>query len=422
MHCSKIASGLACSLWGMPLGVMSLGSRLRARLAVPTRPTIRHDAGYLKEQVGRVPSRLTCRIKHRCDLADVSPDQVFAFEAADHHLRIADSIAANFRHTRPHGIGCIQAIDVESDVGRTITNHAINLAHDRLAPDRFIFVDGDHPHARPLAPDRIVFADAAAPEADLQRAPRIDETFLDATSERRCMVDLRSQDFVERIWVGIELDDANRSVLSNNPQDRQWHGMIAPDGDRDRTSVMNAPDRRLNEPDAAGRIERVYGRITDVRYVAQSEWSNPAGGMDLSDDPRGFTHRSRSVARTRSKVHAHIERYADERDVDLCADFHAARAHKGCNVCKSRRQQGIEGLKARIVLHRLPLSWACRNFGRNDRVPSRRYITGFSGSPPAPHPILRYACLSRSPVAGPLLRTPPCPPPHARLRVARFAP
>src|SRR5262249_18334745 len=30
-------------------------------------------------------------------------------------------------------------------------------------------------------------------------------------------------------------------------------------------------------------------------------------------------------------------------------------------------------------------SWACRNFGRNDRVPSRRYITGVSGSPRPPY-------------------------------------
>src|SRR5215468_5672677 len=97
-----------------------LGSCLRAGSASLTRPTVRDDTGNFKEQVCRVQSRLTRGIKHRRDLAKVSPNQVFALQAADHHLRIAHRIAANFRHTCTHGIGCIEPVDVESDVGGTL--------------------------------------------------------------------------------------------------------------------------------------------------------------------------------------------------------------------------------------------------------------------------------------------------------------
>ena len=139
--------------------------------------------------------------------------------------------------------------------------------------------------------------------------------FPQALEGKSCSAGKRALRFID--FAFIELNDANRSLTGNHPQDGQGHGMIAADRDRDRTSGMNAYNRGLNEPEAAGGIECIYGCIADVRHVAQSEWSNPAGGMDLSDDPRRFTHGGWPVTRARSKVHTQIEGHADERDVDL---------------------------------------------------------------------------------------------------------
>ena len=212
--------------------------------------TVRNYTQYLEQQIGRIECRLSRRVEHWCDLTYITADEVLSLQAADHHLRISNGISTHFRHTCTHGVGRVQAIYIERDVGGRAAEDAVHFPHDGLATDRFIFVHSDNAHACVLSPDRIILAKTASSQPDLDRALWINQPLFDAPPKGRSMVDSGPQQFLECVGMGIELNHSYRSIARKHAQDGQRDGVIASDSDRSGSRVPDPLKVILNQTDA----------------------------------------------------------------------------------------------------------------------------------------------------------------------------
>src|SRR5215216_7272333 len=75
------------------------------------------DAENFKHQGAADDCGIAARIKGRRHLDDVTADQIEALQAADHALRLGRGEASYLRRARAGGIGGIEPVNIEADVG-----------------------------------------------------------------------------------------------------------------------------------------------------------------------------------------------------------------------------------------------------------------------------------------------------------------
>src|SRR5690606_29295551 len=102
-------------------------------------------------------------------------------------------------------------------------------------------------------------------DADLDRALRIEQPVLDSAAERRAVRKFRTEEFVPRVGVRIDMDHADRPVLRDRLEDRIGDRMIAARGQRCRAGRMNALIKTLDVEN--GLLELEYVRELHVAYV-----------------------------------------------------------------------------------------------------------------------------------------------------------
>src|SRR5439155_16307693 len=242
---------------------------------------------------------------------------MFALQASDHHLRITHRESTDFRHAGAHGIGGIETIDVEADVSAAFAGDAVDLADNGIAPDLLMFIHGHDAETGIGAPFDIVLAEAAAAQADLDRSLGIDQSFFDAAPESGRVIDLGAEQFIERVGMRIELNDADGAAARDGAQDRQGHRVIAANGDRYRAGLMDLAEERFDETDALAGIQRIDRRVSDIGDIAQTERRDAAGRIELADDARSFADGCRTVTGAGTEIHAQVEGNTGSGNIDL---------------------------------------------------------------------------------------------------------
>ena len=112
----------------------------------------------------------------------------------------------------------------------------------------------------------------------------IDDPFLHQPAEGRGVVDLAAEQCVQRVGMGVEMHHAERLAAKHAAQDRQGDRVVAARRDRCRPLVRQLADELRDHVDAAQQLERVDGRIAQIGDTAQPERSDPAGGVDATND------------------------------------------------------------------------------------------------------------------------------------------
>src|SRR5262249_56728617 len=103
------------------------------------------------------------------------------------------------------------------------------------------------------------------------------------TPERGAMIDLRAEQGIQGVGMGIEVDTAYGTFGGEGPQDREGNGVVASGRDGHDTRGMQRGEKRLNLLDTVQEVERVLGGVADVGGVAEIEGRDGAGGVHPPD-------------------------------------------------------------------------------------------------------------------------------------------
>src|SRR5438067_171608 len=169
-------------------GVPQWNSRPLAVRSAPIGAGLGDDAQHLPHEICCGDRRYTAGVIAGGNFADIAADEMLASERADDDLCLARAEAADFWHARTDRPGGIETVDIDRDIGWTITGHPVDLLDEPRAPHRFEIVKSDASEALILAPFDVVGRETTAPQPDLDHAPWIDQSFLDAAPEGRGMI------------------------------------------------------------------------------------------------------------------------------------------------------------------------------------------------------------------------------------------
>jgi hypothetical protein len=87
------------------------------------------------------------------------------------------------------------------------------------------------------------------------------------------MIDLRAEQGIQRVGVGIEVDTAHRTLGREGPQNRQSDRAVAPGRDRHDARGMQCGEKRLNLLDAIQEVEQVvYPHVTEKFTFPPLAW------------------------------------------------------------------------------------------------------------------------------------------------------
>ena len=89
------------------------------------------------------------------------------------------------------------------------------------------FLDIDHPHALLMAKGPLIQFVHRASNADLDAAFGIKQALFHGPTKGHAMVQFGAEIIITGVTMGIEMDQTQRPLLRDGPQDRQSDGMIA---------------------------------------------------------------------------------------------------------------------------------------------------------------------------------------------------
>lgn len=192
-------------------------------------------------------------------------------QAADQLLGLEAGHAADLRGAGARREGRVEHVDVETHIGRPVAHHPPRFGQGRLDAQFDELFHVDHADAALAGESVVVRRIHRAANADLHRAQRVEQTFLDGPAEWRAVgVGVVAEVAVVGIGMRIEMHHAQRPLATQGAKDRQGHQVVATDRQRQGTGGM---DLAIEAFDAAQRIEQVDGihrRITEVADPHQS--------------------------------------------------------------------------------------------------------------------------------------------------------
>ena len=192
------------------------------------------------------------------------------------------------------------------------------------------------------------------PKADLNEAPGVHDPFLHRPPEGRPVEELVAEVLVPRVGMGVEVDDAERTVApGERAQDGQGHRVIAADaqrhGPRGAHLVDPPADRGIGVLDG----DRDHVHVAAVRHAQALEGVDLEDGMPGPDQRGLLAHRPRPEPGAGAVRGAPVVRNAEERDVQARRRWRRRKEHEGGDLAEPGRGEGI----ARAPLaHRLMLS------------------------------------------------------------------
>jgi hypothetical protein len=152
--------------------------------------------------------------------------------------------AVHFGIGDARGIGDVEDIEIDTDIGRTRADDAPNLggnAVDALV-DHILQRDDGEVVAGPLILRRV--SDRAV-ETELYGPSRVDQFLLHPDPERCTSVMFRAAGRQIRIGMGVEMNHADRACVTGMPtadraQDRGGDRMVSADGDWNDAALIHA--------------------------------------------------------------------------------------------------------------------------------------------------------------------------------------
>jgi hypothetical protein len=182
----------------------------------------------------------------------------------------------------------------------------------------------------------------------LQDAAVLQKTFFEGPPKGRTVRILAAKVFVPEIVVGVELDEANGSVLfGNRAKNGQADGMIAADADAAHSGIEKRSNSLL---DAAKRVfdgKRIDAEITEVRDAVLGEGIHLEDGIPGTNDCGLRAHVSRPETRTGAIGGAPIERHAHQCDFQLLGLGDVREAHERGDAGEARVPESVGRLRVR---------------------------------------------------------------------------
>ncbi len=167
------------------------------------------------------PGRATRGGERRRHLDEIRADDVQPVEQSNHLLCLAGGEAADLGRSRTRSESRIYAVDIESDIGRLLSDDLARFCH-YVGDAAFVeFLDADDPHTLRQALADIFVVIHRAANADLDDAFGVEIAVLDRPVERGTVRVLEPAEIaVEEIRVGIEMDHADRRIGRDRLEDR----------------------------------------------------------------------------------------------------------------------------------------------------------------------------------------------------------
>ena len=196
---------------------------------------LRQCAEHFVEKVCGRSGRLF-RSGHRVviPLDQVAADQVETGRATDDFEALNGRQAADFERTGSRRNRRVEAVNVETEIDRSLAHLGADFRHQRR--QRFVpafFRLNDAPTALPR-PIEIVVGIAGCPQADLDRSRSLSSRQSSrARRKRRSVGDLLAEHLIIGIGVGNDMDQADRPVLlGDRLEDRIGDGVVAANAQR----------------------------------------------------------------------------------------------------------------------------------------------------------------------------------------------
>jgi hypothetical protein len=205
------------------------------------------------------------------------------------------------------------------------------------------FFGGDHADSMFARKIEIVFGVNLAPQADLQHAAVVEQTFLERAAERRAVRILAAEVFVPEIVVGVKLNQVDRAamIFGDGAQDRKADRVVAANAHRASAGYEDRRDAAFDTAEGIFDRERIDRQVAEIRDAIFLE------GIELKDWIPGTNYRrlNANIARAETRAgticRAAVEGDADDGDVEFIRIGNVGQAAE-------RRDAGEAGVLERV--------------------------------------------------------------------------
>jgi FtsP/CotA-like multicopper oxidase with cupredoxin domain len=305
------------------------------------------DAKQLEEKIGGEERREFAVVVGRRDFDEVGTDDVKTVEGANKFENLRAAEASDLRSAGAGSESRIDGVDVQSDVDRFAAEcRQVALHRSHALGVKFFGVD--HADFVGAGEVEIAFGVDLTAQADLQDPAILQQAFLEGAAERRAVRILAAEVFVPQIVVGVELDQADGSVLFGySPQDGQADRVIATNAQAANSGVENGRDSLLDAAKGVFDGKGIDREIAEIGDAELGEGIQLQNGIPGTDDRGLGAHIARTETRTGAIGGAAVKRHADYGDVQLFGLGNVRETQESGDAGEAGVREGIGGLRMR---------------------------------------------------------------------------
>src|SRR5690606_25080481 len=198
---------------------------------------------------------------------------------------------AHFRRAGAGRKGRVQAVYVEGQIGRTVTDHLQRLLDNGGDAHSRDFLGMDHRHAGLVGEFPKIFGRAA--DADLNRAGRVEHAVEHGVAERTAVMELCLVEGAAGVAMRVDVDHAYRALPADRLEDGVGNRVVATDTDGRRARLDDLADTRLDVGMALSqRVAAREGDVADIGDLELEDWRAvehmvvEADALDRAQRPR----------------------------------------------------------------------------------------------------------------------------------------